>query len=137
MSETSRFLPSAPHDFSDHKQHMKWQIERTAHSSVVPLIPKDLSEGSQSSSHSPLLLQKVISNPFIPLGMLATVGCLIGMMSSTLNRNPTRTQFYMRGRCLAQGLTVVSIVCGAAFFGVKPKGMGTQDPSSVIATDTK
>ncbi|CAJ0936823.1 unnamed protein product, partial [Mesorhabditis belari] len=110
---------SAPHDFSDHTAHMQWRMEAGGRAAEknVPMIPADLSGGSKSQSSSAAALQKFVSNPFIPLGLLATTGCLIGIMAQTLKRNPHKAQLYMRGRCAAQFFTVASIVGGAWFFG--------------------
>lgn len=33
-----------------------------------------------------------------------------------------KTQYYMRGRLVAQGFTVVALVGGAAYFGIDPRG---------------
>lgn len=62
--------------------------------------------------------------------MAATVGCLIGMLAATVRRKPNQAQLYMRGRCLAQGLTVAALVGGAMFFGLKPEGVGVPDASA-------
>ncbi|CAI4227109.1 unnamed protein product [Auanema sp. JU1783] len=112
-----RKLAPEPHDFRDHKQHMIWLADRETYS-PVPLIPNDMSGGSKAVSAS--VLQKAFSNPFVPIGMIATCGCLIGMLGATLKRNSKRAQFYMRGRVVAQGITVASLVCGAMWFGLTP-----------------
>ncbi|VDK46716.1 unnamed protein product [Cylicostephanus goldi] len=123
--------PPPPHDFTDHEQHMKWQVEKEKYS-TVPLIPQDFSrefhlisvdvcnsdleKGSNSSSISSTVLHRAMSNPFVPIGMIATVGCLIGMLSATIKRKPEKAQLYMRGRCLAQGITIAALVGGAILF---------------------
>ncbi|CAJ0601025.1 unnamed protein product [Cylicocyclus nassatus] len=111
--------PPPPHDFTDHEQHMKWQVEKEKYS-TVPLIPQDFSQGSNSSTISSTVLHRAMSNPFVPIGMIATVGCLIGMLSATIKRKPEKAQLYMRGRCLAQGITIAALVGGAILFGLKP-----------------
>ncbi|KIH57504.1 RNA polymerase Rpb5 domain protein [Ancylostoma duodenale] len=102
--------PPPPHDFTDHKQHMKWLVEREKYSSTVPMIPQDFSQGSPNKSLSSTVLQRAMGNPFVPIGMIATVGCLIGMLNATIKRKPNRAQIYMRGRCIAQGLTVAALI---------------------------
>ncbi|VDO61723.1 unnamed protein product [Heligmosomoides polygyrus] len=87
-------------------------------------------EGSSSRALSSTVLQRALSNPFVPIGMAATVGCLIGMLAATVRRKPNQAQLYMRGRCLAQGLTVAALVGGAMFFGLKPEGVGVPDASA-------
>ncbi|KAJ1346844.1 hypothetical protein KIN20_001754 [Parelaphostrongylus tenuis] len=120
-----------PHDFTDYKQHMQWQVEHGKYSKAVPMIPEDFSQGSHSKKISTIIVHRAISNPFVPLGMLATVGCLLGIMKSMLKRESYKAQIYMRGRCLAQGLTVVALVGGALFYGIKPEGVGVfTHPSS-------
>uniref|UniRef100_A0A0K0DEB7 HIG1 domain-containing protein n=1 Tax=Angiostrongylus cantonensis TaxID=6313 RepID=A0A0K0DEB7_ANGCA len=106
------------HASTDYKQHMKWLVEREKYRSAVPMIPQDFSQGSHSKRLSTTVLNRAISNPFVPLGMVATVGCLMGMALC----NSKKAQLYMRGRCLAQGLTVVALVGGALLFGIAWKG---------------
>ncbi|KHJ86123.1 RNA polymerase Rpb5 domain protein [Oesophagostomum dentatum] len=108
--------PPPPHDFTNHEQHMKWQVEREKYA-TVPRIPQDFSKGTPNKSISSSVLQKALSNPFVPIGMGATVGCLIGMLVATIKRKPMKAQYYMRGRCIAQGLTVGALVGGAILFG--------------------
>lgn len=59
-------------------------------------------------------------------GMLATVGCLVGMCRATLQRNMMRAQLYMRGRVAAQFFTVCVLVGGALAYG-------NFDPSKFIS----
>ncbi|KAK5983900.1 DNA-directed RNA polymerases I, partial [Trichostrongylus colubriformis] len=89
--------------------------EKYAHS--VPMIPHDFSKGSHSTTLSSTVLQRALGNPFVPIGMAVTVGCLVGMLGATLNRKPHQAQLFMRGRCLAQGFTVAALVYGAIYFG--------------------
>ncbi|KAF8375178.1 hypothetical protein PRIPAC_81607 [Pristionchus pacificus] len=107
---------SGPHDFRDHKAHMQWQSEKNEwmkQNKLVPSIPLDMAGGSKASSSS-VVMQKALSNPLVPAGMLATTGCLVGMLVSALRRqNSMRTQWFMRGRIFFQGLTVVAMVTGA------------------------
>ncbi|VDL80356.1 unnamed protein product [Nippostrongylus brasiliensis] len=131
MSDSSP-SPPPPHDFTDHKQHMEWLVEREKYARSVPMIPQDFSQGSHSKDISSTVLQRAMGNPFVPLGMAATVGCLVGMLSATLRRKPNQAQLFMRGRCVAQGLTVAALVAGAMFFGLKPEGVGVPDKPSTV-----
>lgn len=111
-------MNAEPHDFRDHKAHMKWTQERDDYRANVPLIPQDMSSGSRGQTASTTVLQKALNNPLVPLGMLATTGCLIGMMVATLRRSSRDAQLFMRGRVVAQGLTVAALVGGAVMFGI-------------------
>ncbi|CAL2039761.1 unnamed protein product [Caenorhabditis brenneri] len=114
----SEKLNTAPHDFRDHKAHMQWTQERDEYRANVPLIPQDMSGGSRGQTAATTVLQKALNNPLVPLGMLATTGCLIGMMVATLRRSSRDAQLFMRGRVVAQGLTVAALVGGAVMFGI-------------------
>jgi hypothetical protein len=46
--------------------------------SGVPMIHEDLLQGSSNNVSEHKITQKLLTNPLVPLGMLATVGCLIG-----------------------------------------------------------
>ncbi|GMT26086.1 hypothetical protein PFISCL1PPCAC_17383, partial [Pristionchus fissidentatus] len=113
-------MSGAPHDFRDHKAHMQWQTEKNdwmKQNKGVPSIPLDMAGGSKAASSS-VVLQKALSNPMVPAGMLLTTGCLVGMLVSALSRqNSMRTQWFMRGRIFFQGLTVAAMVTGAWMAG--------------------
>ncbi|CAA92488.1 HIG1 domain-containing protein [Caenorhabditis elegans] len=111
-------MNAEPHDFRDHKAHIKWTQEREAYRASIPLIPQDMSGGSRGQTASTTALQKALNNPLVPLGMLATTGCLIGMMVATLRRSSRGAQYFMRGRVVAQGFTVAALVGGAVMFGI-------------------
>ncbi|CAI2350640.1 unnamed protein product [Caenorhabditis sp. 36 PRJEB53466] len=117
-------MNAEPHDFRDHKAHMQWTKERDAYRANVPLIPQDMSGGSRSQSATSTVLQKALNNPLVPLGMLTTVGCLVGMMVASLRRSSRDAQYFMRGRVVAQGFTVAALVGGAVMFGI---GAPTED----------
>ncbi|KAK6058378.1 hypothetical protein COOONC_04056 [Cooperia oncophora] len=88
MSESPP-LPPPPHDFTDHKQHMKWLVEREKYArNTVPMIPADFSKGSHSKSISSTVLQRALGNPFVPIGMAATVGCLVGLKPEGVGTPP-------------------------------------------------
>ncbi|KJH43145.1 hypoxia induced protein region [Dictyocaulus viviparus] len=109
---------SPPNDSKDHMKHMQWLVETEKRPSVVPPIPPEYLRGSGGKDLHSLVLQRALANPLVPLGMVATVGCLVGMLNSVLKRESYRAQLYMRGRCLAQGFTVAALV------GIKPDGVG-------------
>ncbi|EFO83333.1 hypothetical protein CRE_07917 [Caenorhabditis remanei] len=126
-------MNAEPHDFRDHKAHMKWTQEKEAYRANIPMIPQDMSGGSRGQTAATTVLQKALNNPLVPLGMLATTGCLIGlflsqiftkteifsgMMVATLRRSSRDAQLFMRGRVVAQGLTVAALVGGAVMFGI-------------------
>ncbi|KAI6214353.1 HIG1 domain-containing protein [Aphelenchoides besseyi] len=88
----------------------------------VPMIPEDLIGGSTNRVTENKVFRNMSINPLVPIGMLATVGCLIGMCKASLNNNKMRTQYYMRGRIAAQFFTVVALVGGAAYMGLDTRG---------------
>ncbi|CAD5227507.1 unnamed protein product [Bursaphelenchus xylophilus] len=94
----------------------------------VPMIPEDLLGGSSSNVNESKMYKKLTINPLVPIGMAATVGCLLGMCRATLNNNRMRAQYYMRGRCAAQFATVCFLVGGAMFLGLDPRGSPGQIP---------
>ncbi|CAB3409215.1 unnamed protein product [Caenorhabditis bovis] len=118
MTDPKNLVNKEPHDFRDHAAHMQWKIERDAFRSTVPLIPQDMSAGSRATSATATVLQKALANPLVPIGMTATVGCLIGMMVATLRRSSKDAQLFMRGRVAAQGFTIAALVGGAIMFGI-------------------
>ncbi|VDM56935.1 unnamed protein product [Angiostrongylus costaricensis] len=54
-----------------------------------------------------------------------------------LNIVTVKAQLYMRGRCLAQGFTVVALVGGALLFGIKPEGMGVATDVSLMSSHSE
>uniref|UniRef100_A0A914Z3J0 HIG1 domain-containing protein n=1 Tax=Panagrolaimus superbus TaxID=310955 RepID=A0A914Z3J0_9BILA len=119
----------------DHSNEKPQQKARRNFSEVVPMIPSDLMGGSERSNLMNPLVRSALTNPLVPVGMVATVGCLIGMCKATLNRNMYRAQLYMRGRVAAQFFTVCVLVGGALYLGFKPPpGFGGQ-PGVIPATE--
>ncbi|KAI6176211.1 HIG1 domain-containing protein [Aphelenchoides bicaudatus] len=106
----------------------------------VPMLPEDLLRGSSSNVSESKMVKNMSINPLVPVGMIATVGCLIGMLKSSLNRNQMRTQYYMRGRIAAQAFTVLALVGGAALLGLDPRGYSSpgkipkDQPDSITQT---
>uniref|UniRef100_A0A7E4W7X0 HIG1 domain-containing protein n=1 Tax=Panagrellus redivivus TaxID=6233 RepID=A0A7E4W7X0_PANRE len=120
----------------DRKSFLTWRVEPRAgpkeHQQVssrsfdtVPMLPSDvLASGGDSALAMNPVVKNALLNPFVPVGMLATVGCLCGMFKATLNRNQYRAQLYMRGRVGAQFFTVCVLVGGALWLGFNPGGLG-------------
>lgn len=52
-------------------------------SDVVPMIPSDMIGGSEKSHRMNPLVKHAMANPFVPVGMVATVGCLLGRFCFT------------------------------------------------------
>jgi hypothetical protein len=55
-------------------------------------------------------LRKCRENPFVPIGALITTAFLAGGFSAFQKGEKKKMQFMMRGRVVAQGLTLVVIV---------------------------
>ena len=51
-------------------------------------------------------------NPFVPLGLAATVFFLANGLRHMVKRNSAKSQMMMRGRITAQGFTVMALVGG-------------------------
>mmetsp|Transcript_48381 Transcript_48381/g.104847 ORF Transcript_48381/g.104847 Transcript_48381/m.104847 type:complete len:98 (+) Transcript_48381:34-327(+) len=62
------------------------------------------------------LLQHCYKEPWIPIGCLATVGCLSAGFAGFLQGNQKLMQQGMRGRVVAQGLTVFGMLAGIGYF---------------------
>ncbi|GFT39517.1 HIG1 domain family member 2A [Nephila pilipes] len=58
------------------------------------------------------MINKIKSNPFVPIGMLATTAALTAGVISMRSGNKKRSQLMMRARVLAQGFTVAAILIG-------------------------
>uniref|UniRef100_A0AC35TWJ9 HIG1 domain-containing protein n=1 Tax=Rhabditophanes sp. KR3021 TaxID=114890 RepID=A0AC35TWJ9_9BILA len=97
---------------------LEWKVTQKSSShpkaplGKVPMIPSDLAGGTGAQDMLKTKFSKALNNPFVPLGMLSTVGCLLGMLVATKNRDPPKAQLYMRGRVAAQGFTIIALVCG-------------------------
>ena len=76
----------------DTKKFMTWRVDsRENHngqtpfskirtSAVVPPLPEDiLSSGSNATIEMNRLVQHALTNPFVPVGMITTVACLVGL----------------------------------------------------------
>lgn len=65
------------------KKNFRWRIEKTNKSEdgvrrTVPPIPKDMYKGANENP-SNTAFGRVVSNPLVPLGLIATTFCLAGM----------------------------------------------------------
>jgi len=63
--------------------------------------------------------RKIRENPFVPLGMLATVGALSYGIYGFQKGNQRIQQTMMRARVLAQGATVLVLVGGIALASMR------------------
>mmetsp|Transcript_25777 Transcript_25777/g.43008 ORF Transcript_25777/g.43008 Transcript_25777/m.43008 type:complete len:93 (-) Transcript_25777:217-495(-) len=64
-------------------------------------------------------LRKCIEEPLVPVGALATTAFLTAGLRAFHSGNKSRSQALMRGRVIAQGVTVAAI-CMGGFMGFKP-----------------
>jgi len=67
------------------------------------------------------LTRKFNSDPLVPVGVLCTVGFLTMGLRSFHQGNAMQAQKLMRGRVIAQGVTVFMMLAGA-YAGFKPGG---------------
>jgi len=68
-------------------------------------------EGVQETQKEKLT-RKVMENPFIPIGSLATAGCLMMGLGKFARNDMAGSQTMMRGRIAAQGFTVIAVILG-------------------------
>uniref|UniRef100_A0A914ZNY4 HIG1 domain-containing protein n=1 Tax=Parascaris univalens TaxID=6257 RepID=A0A914ZNY4_PARUN len=115
------------------RRNMQWRIKEIRRNgnmsfNAIPMIPREYARGvaERGQPIEGSIWRNALNNPFVPLGMLATVGCLVGMCRATLHRNMMRAQLYMRGRVAAQFFTVCVLVGGALAYG-------KFDPSKLIS----
>ncbi|RXK36726.1 hypothetical protein M231_06033 [Tremella mesenterica] len=66
--------------------------------------------GPQPISFPQYLWRKCKSQPVIPIGMVATVGALVGAAYSMRTGNRRSMNYYLRARVALQGLTVVAMI---------------------------
>ncbi|KAK9496403.1 hypothetical protein O3M35_013307 [Rhynocoris fuscipes] len=82
-------------------------------------IGLDRDDISKQEGFTEKLMRRFKENPFVPIGCLATVGCLtLGLFS--FHRGERRmSQLMMRARVVAQGFTVVALVAGVSMTAIK------------------
>uniref|UniRef100_A0A915CR18 HIG1 domain-containing protein n=1 Tax=Ditylenchus dipsaci TaxID=166011 RepID=A0A915CR18_9BILA len=62
---------------------------------------------------------KSIQNPLVPIGLAATVFCLVGMGAAIKQRKSWKAQYFMRARIAAQTLTVIAAIAGQYAYSSK------------------
>lgn len=63
------------------KKNYRWRLEKTNKRDdglkrTVPMLPRDIYGGSTRENPSNTAVGRISSNPFIPLGLIATTFCL-------------------------------------------------------------
>lgn len=70
-------------DYAEKNKHkIQAEIYNKKQKDGVPLIPQDLLRGSTEVTSDNKLIKKLSVNPLVPIGMAATVGCLIGKFTT-------------------------------------------------------
>ena len=65
---------------SRESQNDQTPVSKIRGSAVVPPLPEDiLSSGSNSTIEMNRLVKHALTNPFVPVGMITTVACLVGL----------------------------------------------------------
>lgn len=64
-------------------------------------------------------IRKCKNEPLVPVGALATTFFLLSGLRSFHQGNKKQAQMLMRGRVIAQGVTILAMAVGA-FYGLKP-----------------
>eukprot|EP01137_Pigoraptor_chileana_P022135 Opistho-2@86722 len=70
----------------------------------------------QSEPFGDKLRRKFSENPFVPIGLVITAATLVIGLRAMNNNDKRTSQFMMRARVLAQGLTVGAAVVGMVYF---------------------
>lgn len=78
-----------------------------------------MSAPRKDESFAEKAIRKTKEEPLVPLGALVTVAFLTAGLRSFHNGHKAQGQMMMRGRVLAQGVTVLAMAWGA-FYGFKP-----------------
>uniref|UniRef100_A0A6M2E4C8 Putative hig1 domain family member 2a mitochondrial n=1 Tax=Amblyomma tuberculatum TaxID=48802 RepID=A0A6M2E4C8_9ACAR len=69
-------------------------------------------DAAAKEKRTTLMKNKIASNPFVPLGLLATVTALGFGLKSMYKGQTRQSQMMMRTRVVCQGLTFVAILVG-------------------------
>lgn len=83
-------------------------------------------EGNSPTLVRDRMKNKIVSNPFVPIGMLATVGALGMGLNAMRTGERRKSQLMMRARVICQGLTIVAILVGIAVGAGAATGKKTQ-----------
>lgn len=75
----------------------------------------------EPASFGSVFLRKCADNMFVPIGLLATTACLTLGLINLQKGDVKKQQFYMRGRVLFQGLTLVAMTAGVLLTAKKRK----------------
>lgn len=90
----------------------------------------------EGESFTDKLWRKCSQEPFVPIGCLVTVGFLVGGLKSFRNGQTARSQLYMRGRVVAQALTIVAVSAGA-LMGMKPHDRPVTMEEKMVKMETE
>uniref|UniRef100_A0A0K0ERX3 HIG1 domain-containing protein n=1 Tax=Strongyloides stercoralis TaxID=6248 RepID=A0A0K0ERX3_STRER len=93
-------------------EDLKWKVIKQKPGGVVPSIPKELLVEEEGENFFKAAMSRSLKNPFVPVGLVATCSCLVGMIIATKKRELLKAQYYMRGRIAAQAFTIVALVVG-------------------------
>uniref|UniRef100_A0A2R5LE53 Putative induced by hypoxia n=1 Tax=Ornithodoros turicata TaxID=34597 RepID=A0A2R5LE53_9ACAR len=86
--------------------------DASASSDNLEWVPSPSPRYQDTVTFKDKLSSKVLSNPFVPIGLIATVSCLVMGLNAMRTNQPVRSQMMMRGRVLAQGFTIAAILVG-------------------------
>lgn len=78
-------------------------------------------------------MRKTKEEPLVPFGALLTTGFLIGGFNSFRKGNTKQAQIMMRGRVVAQAITILAMGVGA-YLGMKPANR-PQNVEEIIHTN--
>jgi len=93
---------------------------------MIGLPPPKRDNGPPGETFGGKLQRKLKSDPLVPIGALCTVGFLSFGLRSFHRGNALEAQKLMRGRVIAQGVTVFIMLAGA-YAGYKPGGDRPKD----------
>jgi hypothetical protein len=81
------------------------------------------------------LKQRMMNEPFVPLGCLVTVGFLFRGMRASKNGNRSTASHSMKGRVLAQGFTAVCVMFGI-YWKRRQEGFAAMSMEQKIASNS-
>ncbi|CAH1155969.1 unnamed protein product [Phaedon cochleariae] len=77
-------------------------------------LRKDMDRALPLESTYQKLIRKFNENPFVPIGCLATAGALVYGIWSFRTGQRKMSQYMMRTRVVAQGLTILAMIVGVS-----------------------